>query len=136
MRTINTKTKASKTRKKAVESIIRAFVKAGDERNITVLEQVLQENFRALARLPGASVLKPVIESREHYLTLIKEGTIGGKPRVFEVLSVEVWKNTAIVRVELQSDELKFSSSYSLFYAPESGWRIVHDLVELEARGK
>lgn len=121
--------------KKSAQDAVLAFVKAGDERNIAVLEKLIHENFRALAHPPGTTIAKPVIESRANYLALVQEGKIGGKPRKVSLQSADVWNNTAIVRVEMESAELHFSSTLSLFYAPETGWQLVHDLVELQARG-
>ncbi len=122
--------------KKAVESRVVAFIKAGDESNRKVLEECLHPNYRALAHLPNTSAATPVIENREQYLQLISEGKIGGKPRTITIRSVELWNNTAIVRAELESAALRFSSTFSLFYSVETGWQLVHDLVELQAKGK
>lgn len=124
------------TDKKAVELRVVAFIKAGDESNRKALEQLMHPNYRALAHLPGSNAATPVIESREQYLQLISEGKIGGKPRTIAIRSVELWNNTAIVRAELESATLHFSSTFSLFYSAETGWQLVHDLVELQARGK
>jgi hypothetical protein len=127
---------SSADKKKSAEAVVHAFVKAGDERNSLVLEKIMHENFRALAHPPRTTAAKVVVESREHYLSLIKEGKVGGKTRTASIRSVDVWNNTAIVRAELESSELHFSSTFSLFFAPENGWQLVHDLVELESRGK
>lgn len=131
----NGATESNNLSKKAAQDAVLAFIKAGDDRNIVALEKLIHENFRALAHPPGTTIVQPVIESRAHYLTLIQEGKIGGKPRTVSLQSADVWTNTAIVRVEMESTELHFSSTFSLFYAPETGWQIVHDLVELQAKG-
>ncbi len=130
----NGTTESTAVNKKAAQDAVLAFIKAGDEANIAALEKLIHENFRALAHPPGTTIVKPVIESRAHYLTLIQEGKIGGKPRTVSLQSVDVWNNTAIVRLEMESTELHFSSTFSLFYAPETGWQLVHDLVELQAK--
>jgi hypothetical protein len=132
----NTKNTDSNDRKKAAEATVVAFAKAGDERDIATLTKLMHENYNAIALLPGSTVAKPVVESREHYFTLIKEGKVGGKPRTISIKSVEVWNNTAVVRAELESDVLHFFSTFALSYSPEAGWKLVHDLVELNAKGK
>lgn len=131
----NSTAESNNASKKSAQDAVLAFVKAGDERNIAVLEKLIHENFRALAHPPGTTIAKPVIEGRANYLALIQEGKIGGKPRTVSLHSADVWNNTAIVRLEMESAELHFSSTLSLFYALETGWQIVHDLVELQARG-
>jgi hypothetical protein len=132
----STKDTDNADRKKAAEAAVVAFAKAGDERDIPTLTKYMHENYNAIALLPGTTVAKPVVESREHYFTLIKEGKVGGKPRTISIKSVEVWNNTAIVRAELESDVLHFYSTFALSYSPEAGWKLVYDLVELKAKGK
>jgi Putative lumazine-binding len=132
----STKNTTDADRKKSAEAAVIAFAKAADERNIAALTKLMHENYNAMARMPGATTAEPIIESRAQYFSLIEKGRIGGKPRTISIQSVDVWNNTAVVRAELESAALHFSSTFSLFYSPEMGWQLVHDLVELHAKGK
>lgn len=122
--------------RKSAEASTQGFITAGDQRNVPELEKLLHTNFRTVAKLPGAAGVVPIIESRAQYLTMIQEGKLGGKPRMVKSLSVEVWNATAVAHVEMESTELRFSSTFSLFHSAEMGWQIVHDLVELQVQSK
>lgn len=110
-----------------VKTAIEDFVKAGDSRNAGQLDIILNDNFRVVAnRLMGSTTVS--VMPKDQYLTLIREGKLGGDSRTIEILSLEVVNNNAAAHVRLKGKSMIFDTFYHLLQSPDGRWQLVQDL--------
>lgn len=110
-----------------IKSVIQLFVKGGDERDTTKLEEVLHGNFRVVAnQLMGSSTINVI--TKDQYLALIREGKLGGDNRVLDIQSVEIIGKNASAKVKIIGKALTFESFYHLIQNNEGKWKLVQDL--------
>jgi len=111
----------------AVKTVVAQFVKAGDQRDTARLEVILHPHFRVVAnQLMGTTSVN--IIGRDQYLSLIREGKLGGDQRVITMLSVEVVGKNAAVHARLQGSALTIDTFYHLVQLPAGHWQVVQDL--------
>lgn len=109
-----------------IQTTINDFVQAGDERNVSQMEQLLNPQFRvAINQFQGGEGVTVI--DRQAYLDMLAAGKLGGSSRLLEILSVEVQKHTAFVRAKLTSPSLIFETLFTLAEDKEGHWTIVSD---------
>ncbi|MBM9579469.1 nuclear transport factor 2 family protein [Leptospira sp. 201903070] len=117
----------------SLRTLIQEFVKAGDERNVNKLENVLHKDFRLYAFVGNAS--QPWEMNREGYLGALKEGKIGGKSRTLSVTSLKNEGNLAYATLIMKSSEMSFVVNQQ-WIKTESGWRLLQDLANAQVLKK
>ena len=109
-----------------VRAVITEFLTAGDLRDVTRLDAVLNPQYRVSVNQfmgsPGVTVI-----DRASYLGMIKAGKLGGTPREVRFKSVEVVGNLAFVRAELESEELHFDNLLVLAQDGLGDWTLLSD---------
>ena len=110
-----------------VKKALEEFVSAGDSRNVAKLDELLHAHFRVVAnQLMGATAVN--VMTKQQYLTLIKEGKLGGDTRTLEILSLEIVSKNASAHVRLKGKALTFDTFYHLVQSNEGSWQLVQDL--------
>jgi hypothetical protein len=110
-----------------VREVIELFVKAGDARNTEQLDTALHDHFRVVAnQLMGSAAINVI--SKEQYLSLMREGKLGGDTRTLDIQSLEVIGKNASAKVKIIGKALTFGSFYHLIQNNEGQWQLVQDL--------
>ncbi len=114
-----------------INNTVISFVKAGDQRDAEMLRSVLHPEFRTLAnRFFGGEELQ--VLSKDVYLKLIDDGTIGGDDRKVEISNTEVIGHNAYVRATFTGNEYKFNTFVLLAQNTEGRWKVVSDMPFVE----
>ena len=115
--------------KEKIISSIKQFITGGDESDLQKLESVLHNEYRNVQYgffdEPGVFVI-----DKEKYIDLVKEKTFGGNPREMKILSLDIYKNTAMAQLRLESTQLIFHSFVSLIYDKDQ-WRVIGNFPEV-----
>ncbi len=120
-------TATAQTDKVLVEQVVNQFAKAGDQRDVTQLKNLLHDDFRiAMNRLFGSEKVEFLMKPA--YIKLMEEGKLGGDNRSVKILSVDVTENNAAVKVSLKGKTLTFQSYYHLVKNVAGQWQIINDL--------
>ena len=112
---------------KEIKNIIETFVKAGEDRNVAMYNDILHENFRVIAnRYPTPD--KTSIITAEDYKALITKEIIGGTK--YEVIfnSIDIAEHSATVRAELKAEKGGQSVTFLLIQNQENEWLIIADM--------
>lgn len=110
-----------------IRKTLEHFVTAGDARNTDQLDTLLHPQFRVVAnQLMGSTTVS--IITKDQYLTLMKEGKLGGDKRTLQIESVEIIGKNASAKVKITGKALTFESFYHLIQTPEGQWQLVQDL--------
>ncbi len=106
-----------------IKKTISAFAAGGDKRDVAALEKLLDPSFRVIFAFPGkdASLL-----SRADYLTMLKEGKIGGGERKLSFGQVHISGAIGHARVKMVREDARFDAEVTLV-RDVSGWRIIQD---------
>ncbi|NAS11432.1 nuclear transport factor 2 family protein [Poritiphilus flavus] len=103
---------------------ITKFLKGGDTSDLELLDQALHDKYINVQN--GYFGEKGIyIIDKERYFSLISNKTFGGNPRKMEVNSIDIEGNIAMVKVSLESSELKFKSFISLVQIEDSSWKVI-----------
>ncbi|WP_290792135.1 nuclear transport factor 2 family protein [Flavihumibacter sp. UBA7668] len=115
-----------------VKTAVEAFVKAGDNRNTAVLEDILHSDFQNIQDgffdKTGIFVF-----SKKDYIDLIRTEKFGGSPRSIEYHSVKQAGNLAIVQVTLESLYLIFHSLIVCVLI-NGHWKIITNTPAIEVK--
>lgn len=107
--------------KKAIET----FVKAGDDRNTEMLEDILHADFQNIQ--DGFFDKEGIfIFSKNDYIELIRERKFGGSPRSISFQSIKQTGNITIVKVTLESQYLIFNSLI-MCVKSNGHWKIINN---------
>ncbi|NGM66876.1 nuclear transport factor 2 family protein [Sphingobacterium sp. SGR-19] len=114
-----------------VKTAIAAFVKAGDNRDTAVLEQILHSDFQNIQ--DGFFDEEGIfVFSKADYIELIRREKFGGSPRSIDFHSIQQTGNIAAVQVKLESQYLIF---YSLIVCVHDNghWKIINNTPTIKA---
>lgn len=112
---------------KEIKSVIATFVKAGEERNVAMYNDILHENFRVIAnKYPTPD--KTSIIPAEGYKALITKEVIGGTKYELVFKSIDIAEHSATVRAELKAEKGGQSVTFLLVQKMESEWQIIADM--------
>lgn len=112
--------------KENVENAVRQFVKAADQRLEVQVDQVLDENFRAVInRAFGSDELTLIPKTT--YLEMLKQGKLGGDDREIEILLTDINGLNAMVKARLRGKAMVFTTYLSLVKNKDNRWLIVSD---------
>jgi len=110
---------------KEIQQAIRDFIQGGDNSDVTLLNEVLHQDYRNVQsgffEEKGTFVI-----DKDRYIRLIREGTFGGTPRVLEIVQLEVLGNLAHARIKLYGKVLNFDSVIHLVYEQDKWWIMGH----------
>jgi hypothetical protein len=110
-----------------IEQLVNQFAKAGDQRDVAKLKNLLHDDFRiAMNRLFGSEKVDLLIKST--YLKMMEDGKLGGDNRTVQILSVDITQNNAAVKVTLKGKALTFQSYYHLVKNVAGQWQLINDL--------
>lgn len=113
--------------KVSIEQVVNQFAKAGDQRDVVQLKNLLHDDFRlVLNRLLGGE--KVDLLGKEAYLKLMEEGKLGGDSRTVKILSIDITMNNATAKVALKGKALTFESYYQLVKNAAGQWQLINDL--------
>jgi hypothetical protein len=116
-----------------IEQAITDFVKAGDNRDLALLDKVLHKDFRVTNN--GFMGTKGVtIIDKQKYLSNIREGIFGGLPRKMVIESIDKNETISMVKLRLESTENFFVSNNSLVLDVDNEWKIINNLAVVEPR--
>ncbi|MEL6671842.1 MAG: nuclear transport factor 2 family protein [Bacteroidota bacterium] len=110
----------------AIKTVIQQFSKAGDQRDVAALKNLLHENYRVIFnRAFGSDAMQ--IMDKATYVQLIEAGKIGGDQRKVEIVSVDVEEHIASVKVIQTSEKAIFRSYMILAKDANQQWKLVSD---------
>ncbi len=113
---------------KEIKEVIEIFVKAGEQRNIEMYNDVLHQDFRVIAnRYPTPDKLS-IIDSAS-YKALIAKKVIGGAKYEVVYKSIDIAKHSATVRAELKTEKGGQLVTFLLVQNAEDKWQIITDMV-------
>lgn len=122
------KSKSAISDQEKVEACIRRFVEGGDHQDQEMVASVIHENFRVVLN-SGDGAMQLI--DKPQYLSLMKQGKIGGTPRTLHIENIDVYgEKTAAVKVRLKSAKMTFYNYYSLVRVHEE-WKLIQDLVHV-----
>jgi len=110
---------------------VRRFARGGDLRDLEQLEAVLDPAFRVIFALNGQTDISTL--TREQYLSMIRQGKIGGSARTVTVESTAVVGALAFVRVKAERTDASFDGAMTLVNNGK-GWRIVEDATVMRTK--
>lgn len=123
------------TDKNKIEQAIIDFVKGGDESNVELLNKVLHQDFTVNSyNFMGTNTVK--IISKEEYLSNIREGKFGGKPREMNIESIDISGAIAMVKLHIESSDKLFVTYNSLVLDIDKEWKIINNLAVVESKAK
>lgn len=112
---------------KEIKSVIETFVKAGEERNVVMYNDILHEDFRVIAnKYPTPDKIS--IIPGEGYKTLITKEVIGGTKYKVIFKSIDIAEHSATVRTELKAEKGGQSVTFLLVQNTENKWQIITDM--------
>ena len=123
-----------KNDKQAVISAFETFVKAGDQRDLSGLEEILHPEFRVVLNQAFGSA-ELMVWNKETYLEMARSGKIGGSERGIKVRKVLVNGNNAFVEADLSSGPMDFFGQYSFVRNAEGKWQLLQDLPRVVKKG-
>lgn len=115
-----------------VKTAIEAFVKAGDDRDTAVLENILHSGFQNIQDgffdEDGIFVF-----TKADYIELIRTEKFGGNPRSIHYRSIKQIGNIAAVQVKLESQYLIFHSLIVCVH-DNGHWKIINNTPTIEVK--
>jgi hypothetical protein len=109
-----------------IEIALSSFIKGGDERDTAKLESILHADYRSTINQfmgqEGVSII-----NREVYLSLTRDGKIGGLPRTYQVVQYQSLGHTAHVQVHMESAQLIFDNFLSFVQDKTGKWWLIND---------
>lgn len=115
-----------------VKTAIEVFVKAGDNSDITTLEDILHSNFQNIQdgffNENGIFVF-----SKSDYIELIRTKKFGGSSRSITYNSLEQTGNIATVQVKLESQYLIFHSLI-VCVQDQGQWKIINNIPTIDVK--
>ncbi len=109
-----------------VEQTIRGFAQAADRQDVVKLQYVLHDSFRVVFMTEGKSGVSTL--DRSTYAKLLKAKKLGGVPRSFKLLDLDIRHGIATAHSQLKSKAARFEVTSTLVH-DESGWRIIQEAV-------
>lgn len=114
------------------KTAIEAFVKAGDDRNTAVLENILHSSFQNIQdgffNEEGIFVF-----SKTDYIDLIRSEKFGGSPRTIQYNSISRNGNIVTAAVKLESQYLIFHS-WIMVVLDNGQWQIINNTPTIELK--
>ncbi len=110
----------------AITQLIQDYTEGTATGDIAVIDQTFHDDFRVIALTQeGSRILdKPT------YLSLLKDGKIGGVSRVLKVKHIEIQDKTAHATITLTSDKVTFNDQLQ-FIQDSQGWKIINNLTQV-----
>lgn len=116
----------------SVKETVNRFVKAGDTHDVAALDKVLHDQYRvSMNQLFGSQEL--LVWDKATYLKMIKAKKIGGDPRTFEIVGVQLNGKNAIVNVIMESSKTRFNSFFMLVKNADGNWQLLSDFPTIES---
>ncbi len=112
----------------AITQVIQDYAAGTAMLDITVIDQVFHDDFRVIALTQEG----PRVIDKPMYLSLLKDGKIGGVPRILKVKHIEIQDKTAHATIILTSDKVVFNDQLQ-FIQDSQGWKIINNLTEVLA---
>lgn len=115
-----------------VKTAIETFVKAGDNRDISTMENILHSAFQNIQ--DGFFDENGIfVFSKSDYIELIRTKKFGGSSRTIVYNSIEQTGNIATVQVKLESQYLIFHS-WIVCVQDHGHWKIINNIPTIEVK--
>lgn len=112
---------------KEIKKVIGTFVKAGEERNVSMYSDILHTDFRVIAnRFPTPE--KTSIIPAKSYIAMISKEVIGGTEYQIKYKDIYIAEHSATVRVELIAEKSRQLVTFLLIQNSENKWQIIADM--------
>ena len=117
-----------------VQEAVTTFCKSADQRNITNMDNIMDENFMVIGNgLFGSKEVS--ITNKETYLQLLKDQKIGGDSRKVTFIATDINDNNAVVKAEFDGSEYIFTTYIQLAKNEQGLWKIVSDMPQIKKKG-
>ena len=115
----------------AISNLVETFSKSADGRQVTKMELILHDNFRAIINRAFGSDEVDFID-KQTYLTLLREEKIGGDNRHISIASIDLEGNNAVVKAELAGKDLNFTTFIQAVKGADGQWKVMSDMPHIE----
>jgi Putative lumazine-binding len=115
-----------------IQKAIQDFIKAGDNNDVTLLEEVLHPQFQNVQDgfFQEAGIF---IFSKDEYKKLVGSKRFGGAARTIDFKSINIAGNIAQANLRLESEFLTFDSTIVLC-KPADRWMIIHNIPSIKKK--
>ena len=118
--------KGLESEKDNIQETIKTFSKAGDERNLAMLDELLDDNYRiVMNQLFGSKEI--ALMDKATYLSMIEARKFGGDDREVEFKDILISGNNAIVSVNLWGNIMNVASIFNLVKNEKGQWKLISD---------
>lgn len=118
---------AQSSDQKAIEQTIEAFSKAGDQNDVELLDNYLDEHYRiVMNRLFGSTAVS--IVDKKGYLAKIESKEWGGDQRQLTFEDLVVNGTTASTKVTFAGAQMTFVSLVTLVKNQEGNWQLISEV--------
>lgn len=126
-----TSDRAEAGQKESVAAAVRAYVAAGDKRDVGTLDRMMHGDFRVVVTMGASGEVSTM--SKADYLGLMKAKKIGGDARTVELEWSKPSGNIAFAKATLRSDKATFDSLFTLV-RKDGKWIVISDAVRLDVK--
>ncbi len=110
-----------------IETILTAYVQAGDRQDPEALDLLLDDEYRVvLNRLFGSEEV--TILEKQAYLDKIRSKEFGGDKRTMEIEQLSVYGTSATARVRLRGAQFSSLSFLHVIQDTDGDWRLISDM--------
>lgn len=110
-----------------IKQTIETFARAGAERDLSALEEVLHSEFRVLANRFGGKEALTII-TREQYLNMMEAGKIGGNEVSVRFDDISIHGHSAAAEVAFVSESVEMQLFILLLQDETNSWKIASDM--------
>ena len=113
-----------------VAAAVKAFVKHADKQDLTKMDALLHKEYRTVVnRLFGSEEVS--IMDKSTYLSLMKEGKVGGDKRKVKIGEIKIIGNNAMVEATFTGEKLVFETFLQLAKDVSGEWKIISDFPKI-----
>lgn len=109
---------------------VKAFAKSADKQDVEKMDQVLHKEYRTVAnRLFGSEEVS--IIDKKTYLSMMREGKLGGDKRKVKIGEIKVIGNNAMVEATFTGEKLIFETFLQLAKDASGEWKVISDFPKI-----
>lgn len=113
-----------------VAAAVKTFVKSADKQDMERMDAILHQEYRTVVnRLFGSD--KVSVMDKSTYLSMMKEGKIGGDKRKIEIKEIKIHGNNAMVEATFTGEKLVFETFLQLAKDVSGEWKVISDFPKI-----
>jgi len=117
-----------------VSNAVHQFAKNADNHNVSGMQEILHEDFRAIVNQAFGSKEVQIMD-KTSYIDLLKAKKIGGDQREVIILSIDLEDKNAIVKAKFAGTKLTFMTFIQLVKDVNGHWSVMSDMPKIDKVG-